>query len=140
MKLGFLSILILMCISSCGFANDNNTFKIKNWEIKENTELSDLGINAIHIDNPNDQSNIVIVEKNGKTSAVSSLIGGNNRIGIQYEDNSSEIKYIKVSPWYKSGVLDSSYVKLFKNKKGNWVLIEYADRSEKKILRQAELK
>ncbi len=131
MKLGFISVLVLMGISGCGFANDGNTFKIKNWAIKENKELNDLGINVVYIDNSSDQSKIMISDKNGSTSAISST-SLDNRIGIQYEDNSSEIKYIKISPWDKSGVFDPSYIKLFKNNKGNWMLVEYADRSEKK--------
>ncbi|MCH7337926.1 hypothetical protein [Acinetobacter sp. NIPH 2699] len=139
MKLGFVSVLVLIFISGCSFADDSNAFEVKSWEIKENKELNDLGINVMYIDNSSDHSKIMISDKNGSTSAISST-RVDNRIGIQYEDNSSEIKYIKISPWNKSGIFDSSYIKLFRNENDNWVLVEYADRSEKKVLRKAELK
>lgn len=138
MKFKKIAIFFIFGLSGCAIANED--YKVDNWFVSQDKKLNDVGTNIVNLKNSNDLSVVGVSETNGKLSAVSVFTDKGESAGIQFKRNENNIDYIKFSPWFSSGSFDKSYLKLYRNSKNNWVLTEYADSSEREVIRSVELK
>lgn len=134
--------LFVLLLSACNSsqADEILDFKVRNWNFELDDSLSERNTYFLVTKNEKDSSVVSIGERDNKLIVVSTLVEGGENVGVQYIHGTNKIDYIKVRPSFDRIENDESFLKIFKNNKGNWVLVEYSDRSEKKILRQAELK
>lgn len=138
MKFYIISFFLVFIFAGCALAQ--NDYKVAHWNVDENKELNDLGVFIVNLENTKDSSVTSVSETNGKLSAISVFTKQGESAGIQFKKNSNIIDYIRFSPWFSSGSYERSYLKLYRDSEGNWILTEYADASEKKVLRSVELK
>lgn len=127
-------------MTGCGNLR-SQPIQVEEWAISTDEDLKDLGVTFVRLNNSEDSSQVSVLSSHRKVSAIGVFTERGENVGIQYrKDQPNKIQYIKVTPSFNQVSNDERFLKLLKNEKNNWVLVEYADASEKKILRKAELK